>query len=185
VTAWIKRRTFLGSRLRLRRGILHRGRSSALILSLQAPPVFRRRHDQLENHEPRRVLRERAFHAHRAMPNRRKGAFNRIRCPQMRPMFGREIEERHRGVGDSAVSESQISRRPDARWAEPTSAACRERSGSCAASIVGDGSRERLRPGPSKSRAPRRPPRCQARSTDPAPLDRNRYGCPTSLVASG
>ena len=59
---------------------------------------------------------------------------------------------------------------PDARWAEPTSAACRERSGSCAASIVGDGSRERLRPGPSKSRAPRRPPRCQARSTDPAPL---------------
>ena len=137
VTAWIKRRTYLGSRLRLRRGILHRGRSSALILSLQAPPVFRRRHDQLENHEPRRVLRERAFHAHRAMPNRRKGAFNRIRCPQMRPMLGREIEERqqcvavpekaidglvvlgrvflgegrHRGVGDSAVSESQISRR--------------------------------------------------------------------------
>ena len=58
-----------------------------------------------------------------------KGAFNRIRCPQMRPMLGREIEERqqcvavpekaidglvvlgrvflgegrHRGVGDSAV----------------------------------------------------------------------------------
>ena len=61
---------------------------------------------------------------------------------------------------------------PDARWAEPTSAACRERSGSCAASIVGDGSRERLRPGPSKSRAPRRPPRCPARLTDPAPLDR-------------
>ena len=50
-----------------------------LILSLQAPPIFRRRHDQLKNHEPRRVLRQRTFHAHRAMANRRKGAFNRIR----------------------------------------------------------------------------------------------------------
>jgi len=67
LTGWIKRRPFLGSRLRFRRGILHRGRSSATDFVLnRLPPVLRRRHDQLENHEPRRVLRERAFHARRA-----------------------------------------------------------------------------------------------------------------------
>ena len=50
-----------------------------LILSLEAPPAFRRRYDELEDHEPRRVLRERAFHTNRAMPNRCKGAFDRVR----------------------------------------------------------------------------------------------------------
>ena len=49
-----------------------------LILSLEAPPTFRRRDDELEDHEPRRILRKRAFHANRAMPNRCKGAFDRV-----------------------------------------------------------------------------------------------------------
>ena len=129
MTAWIKRRTSLGRDFDSVAEFYTADDLRQLILSSQRSPVFRRRHDQLENHEPRRVLRERTFHAHRAMPNRRKGAFNRIRCPQMRPMLGREIEERqqcvavpekaidglvvlwrvflgegrHRGVGDSAV----------------------------------------------------------------------------------
>ena len=147
---------------------------------------FRRRHDQLENHEPRRVLRERTFSAP-AMPNRRKGA-----------SIGFDVRERQCSAGKSKnvnasrslkaidgfvvlgrvfsakvviaasatarFSESQ-SRRSRARWAEPTSAA-RERSG-LVRRIVGDGSRERLRPGPSKPSARR--PRESARLTDPAP----------------
>ena len=40
VTAWIKRRTFLGSRLRFRRGILHRGRSSATDFVLAGAASF-------------------------------------------------------------------------------------------------------------------------------------------------
>jgi hypothetical protein len=69
-----------------------------LILSLEAPPAFRRRYDELEDHEPRRVLRERAFHANRAMPDRCKGAFDRVRRAQMRPVLGGEIEERQQRV---------------------------------------------------------------------------------------
>ena len=40
VTAWIKRRTFLGSRLQFRRGILHRGRSSATDFVLAGAASF-------------------------------------------------------------------------------------------------------------------------------------------------
>ena len=59
-----------------------------LILALEAPPAFRRRYDELEDHEPRRVLRERAFHVNRAMPNRCKGAFDWVRRAQMRHVYG-------------------------------------------------------------------------------------------------
>ena len=57
-------------------------------------------------------------------------------------------------------------------------AACRGRSGSCAANTAGDASKEKLRPKPSRSRARRRPPRCPARSTDRAPS--NRQAVPSS-----
>src|ERR1700730_19123869 len=64
-----------------------------LVLTLQSPPGFRRRHYQLENHETRGVLRQRALHTHRAMPHRCKYAFNRIRCAQVIPMIGGEVEK--------------------------------------------------------------------------------------------
>ena len=130
-----------------------------LILSLEAPPAFRRRYDELEDHEPRRVLRERAFHANRAMPDRCKGAFDRVRQAQMRPVLGGEIEERQQRVaiveqaidgfvvfghvflGEAKIviaasaaarSRKAIFARTRCAWAESTSAACRGRSGSCA-----------------------------------------------------
>jgi hypothetical protein len=49
-----------------------------LVLTLQSSPSFRRGHHQLENHETSGVLRQRAFHADRAMPDRREYPFNRI-----------------------------------------------------------------------------------------------------------
>ena len=50
-----------------------------LVLTLQSSPSFRRGHHQLENHEASGVLRQRAFHADCAMPDRREYAFNGIR----------------------------------------------------------------------------------------------------------
>ncbi len=50
-----------------------------LVLALQSSPSFRRGHHQLENHEASGVLRQRAFHADCAMPDRREYAFNGIR----------------------------------------------------------------------------------------------------------
>jgi hypothetical protein len=80
------------------RNVTPRTSFSQLILSLEAPPVFRRRYDELENHDPRRVLRERAFHMNRAMPNRCKGAFDRVRRARMRPVLSGEIEEHQQRV---------------------------------------------------------------------------------------
>jgi hypothetical protein len=68
------------------------------LLSLQPAPAFRRLHHQLEHHQARRVLRERAFRAHSSAPHRRNGALDRIRRAQMRPMLGRKIEERQQSV---------------------------------------------------------------------------------------
>src|SRR5882724_6738660 len=56
-----------------------------LVLAFQSPTGFQRRHHQLENHEARGVLRQRAFHADCAMPPRLEHAFNWIGGPQMIP----------------------------------------------------------------------------------------------------
>jgi hypothetical protein len=50
-----------------------------LVLTLHSSPSFPRGHHQLENHEASCVLRQRAFHADCAVPDRREYAFNGIR----------------------------------------------------------------------------------------------------------
>jgi hypothetical protein len=74
-----------------------------LISSFQPPPVLRSRHHELEHHEARRVLRERALHAHRSMPHRRKHALDCVRSVQMREMLGGKVEDRRRPVRASKM----------------------------------------------------------------------------------
>ena len=81
-------------------------------------------------------------------------------------------EGRHRGGGDSAVFGEPDFAHPDARWAEPTSAACRERSGSCAASIVGDGRGKGFVQGLRKAERPVAHRDVRRDRQTPAPLDR-------------
>ena len=118
---------------------------------LQPSPSFRRRRHELEDHQPSGVLRQRAFHADRAMPDRREHAFNRICRAQMVPVLGGKVEERQQRVAilDQAfdglvvfgrvflgegrhrrLRRRAVRRQPDfaqvlvRRRAEPTSATC-------------------------------------------------------------
>ena len=48
---------------------------------------------QLEAHQQCRLARSATFRLARSATNRCKGRFDRIRCPDMHPMFGRKIIE--------------------------------------------------------------------------------------------
>jgi hypothetical protein len=146
-----------------------------LILSLQAPPTFRSRHDQLENHESRRVLRQCAFHANRAMPNRCEGAFDRIRRSKMRPVLRGEIEERQQRI---AILEQAIDRL--VVFGRIFLGEDRHR-GFGGRAVLGQPDFAQIPMGVGLNRLRQLvenvqtlvlPPRCPARSTDPAPSDR-------------
>jgi hypothetical protein len=64
-----------------------------LIFALQSSPRFRSGVDQFEHHELGGLRRQGSFRAHRSMPHRREHALDRIRCPQMIPVLGGEVEE--------------------------------------------------------------------------------------------
>src|SRR5438067_13307059 len=60
--------------------------------------AFLRRIDQLEHHRERRLVREAALRADRAVPHGGKGALDRVRGPEVFPVFGGEIVEREQGL---------------------------------------------------------------------------------------
>ena len=61
--------------------------------SLQPAPGLGWRHDELEHHQPRRVLRERASRAHRPVPHGGEHALDGVRRSQMVPLLGGEVVE--------------------------------------------------------------------------------------------
>ena len=50
-----------------------------LVVAIEPPPVFLRRIDELENHGERRLIRQAALRADRAVPHGGKGALDRVR----------------------------------------------------------------------------------------------------------
>src|SRR5580658_7943417 len=64
-----------------------------LVLALQPAPGFGRCHDQLEHHQPGRVLRQCALGPHRAMPHRCEHALDWIGGSQMVPGLGGKVVE--------------------------------------------------------------------------------------------
>lgn len=61
--------------------------------ALQPTPGLGGGHDQLEDHEPRRLVREASLGAHSPVPDGGEDALDRIRGAQMVPMLGREVEK--------------------------------------------------------------------------------------------
>ena len=175
--------TFLGSRL-FHRNFPPRRSSATDIFLAGADQFFSRRHDQLETIEPRRSCEAPPFScascdgetrregassiqinvhdASDARQRKSKNADDASAVPSRRrsaalSYFG-AFSRRRLFIAASATARCRRARfrarSRCARWAEATSAACRERSGSSAASIVGDGSREGLRPGLPEGHAP-------------------------------
>ena len=64
-----------------------------LVVAIEPAPAFLRRIDQLEHHGECGPIREAALRADRAVPHGGKGALDRVRGPQVFPVFGREIVE--------------------------------------------------------------------------------------------
>ena len=58
-----------------------------LVVTIEPAPAFLRRIHQLEHHRERRLIREAAFRADRAVPHGRKGALDRVRGPEVFPVF--------------------------------------------------------------------------------------------------
>ena len=69
-----------------------------LVVAIEPAPAFLRRIDQLEHHGERRLVREAALRADRAVPHGGKGALDRVRGPQVFPVFGGEIVEGEQGL---------------------------------------------------------------------------------------
>src|SRR3954453_15190071 len=69
-----------------------------LIVAIEPTPAFLRSIDQLEHHRQRRLVREAALRADRAVSHGGKGAFDRVRGPQVFPVFGREIVKREQDL---------------------------------------------------------------------------------------
>ena len=64
-----------------------------LIFALRSSPCFCSGVDQFEDHELGGLRRQGSLRPHGSMPHRREHALDRIRCPQMIPVFGGEVEE--------------------------------------------------------------------------------------------
>ena len=69
-----------------------------LVVAIEPAPAFLRRIDELEHHGERRFIRQAALRADRAVPHGGKGALDRVRGPQVFPVFGREIVECEQGL---------------------------------------------------------------------------------------
>src|SRR3954454_13451496 len=63
------------------------------VLALQPAPGFGGRHDELEDHQPGGVLRQRALGPHRAVPDGGEHALDGVGGAQMVPVLGREVVE--------------------------------------------------------------------------------------------
>jgi DNA invertase Pin-like site-specific DNA recombinase len=64
-----------------------------LVLALQAAPCPGSRHDELEDHQPGSVLRQRTLGSDGAVPDGGEHTLDRVRCPQMVPVLGWEVVE--------------------------------------------------------------------------------------------
>ena len=69
-----------------------------LVVAIEPAPTFLRRIDQLEHHGERRLIREAALRPDRAVPHGGEGALDRVRGPQVFPVFGRKIIECEQGL---------------------------------------------------------------------------------------
>ena len=69
-----------------------------LVVAIEPAPAFLGGLDQLEHHRERRLIREASFRAGCAVPHGGKGAFERVRGPQVFPVFGGEIVEGEQGL---------------------------------------------------------------------------------------
>ena len=69
-----------------------------LVVAIEPPPAFLRRIDELEHHGERRLVRQAALRADRAVPHGGEGALDRVRGPQVFPVFGREVVEGEQGM---------------------------------------------------------------------------------------
>jgi hypothetical protein len=67
-------------------------------MAIEPAPAFLRCVDELEHHRERRLIREAALRADCAVPHGGKGALDRVRGPQVFPMFGGEIVEGEQGL---------------------------------------------------------------------------------------
>jgi hypothetical protein len=64
-----------------------------LVVAIEPAPAFLRCIDELEHHGERCLVREAALRADRAVAHGGEGALDRVRDPQVFPVFGREIVE--------------------------------------------------------------------------------------------
>src|SRR5208282_330399 len=62
-----------------------------LVMAVEPAPAFLSALDQLEDHGERGLVREAALRADRPMADRREGALDRVRGPQVLPMLDREV----------------------------------------------------------------------------------------------
>jgi len=69
-----------------------------LFVAIEPAPAFLGRIDQLEHHREGRLIREAALRADRAVPHGGKGALDRVRGPEVFPVFGGEIVECEQGL---------------------------------------------------------------------------------------
>ena len=69
-----------------------------LIVAIEPAPAFLRRIDELEHHGERRLIREAALRADCAVAHGGKGALDRVRGPQVFPVFGGEVVECEQGL---------------------------------------------------------------------------------------
>ena len=69
-----------------------------LIMAIEPPPTFLGGIDELEHHCERRLIREAALRAYRAVPHGGESALDRVRGPQVFPVLGREIVEGEQGL---------------------------------------------------------------------------------------
>ncbi len=170
--------------------------------TLRSAPGFRRRRRQLEDRRASRVLRQRAFHADGAMPDRGEDAFDggsSINDPNDRRR-SRKARAASRGLRAGRrrpcsiwaricrrMSSSSFPPRrdpapagfladPHARWPARTRETCRARSSSCAAGAIDGASSATPRRGLSQSRARHRRRPTPARSTNRAPANRSARG---------
>ena len=65
-----------------------------LVVAIEPAPAFLCGIDELEDHRERRPVREAALGADRAVAHGGKGALDRVRGPQVFPVFGGEIVKR-------------------------------------------------------------------------------------------
>ena len=69
-----------------------------LVVAIEPAPAFLSRLDELEHHRERRLIRQAALRADRAVTHGGKGALDRVRGPEVFPVFGREIVECEQGL---------------------------------------------------------------------------------------